>query len=88
MDLLWIVQGLLGICVAVGAYLYRELKAKADKTHEELLNYKTHIAEQYVSSAELEKVIANFNKTVDAVLVGVARIEGRLDRAQERRKDD
>lgn len=74
-----VAQIVVGCILAVGGWLYRELKQKVDKTHEDFLVYRTHVAERYVSNDQLTKAIENLNNTINSVAGGVTRIEGRLN---------
>ena len=74
-----VAQSVVALVLAVGGYLYRELKVKVDKTHEDFLVYKTFVAEKYVSNDKLMEAVGNLNKTVDNVASGILRIEARLN---------
>ena len=78
MDLLWVIQTLIGLAIMVGAYLYKDLKAKADKTNEDLLIYKTHVSEVYATQPQLTRCMEAVGKTIDGVAAAVGRIEERL----------
>lgn len=79
MDLVWIVQFLLGIGVALIGYMYQDVKAKAEKVKEDLADYKLHVAERYVSNDQLAKSLENLGKTIEGVASTVARIETRMN---------
>lgn len=74
-----IFYSLVGIAFLVGGYLYRELKAKVDKTHEDSLTFKTYVAEHYVSNNKLAEAVSNLNRNVESVAAGVLRIETRIN---------
>jgi len=71
----------------VGGWLYRELKAKADRTHEDLLIYKTHVAVTYVSNDKLTDAVSSLNQSVKSVADGVIRIENRLNNQIDNRQN-
>ena len=79
MDWQALATALLGIAVMVISYLYRELKAKADKTHEDFLVYQTNVATNYVSNDKLTEAVGNLNRNIETVTAGVLRIESRLN---------
>lgn len=85
MDIVWIVQGLIAIVLTVGAWMFRDVKMTAEKTKDEFLAYKTHVAERYVSSDQLTKTIDNLYKTLDNVAGAVSRIETRLNNQADNR---
>ena len=81
-----IIQIAIGVALSVGAYLYRELKAKqdsiqakADKTHEALLNYMLLASEKFVTNGALAHAVENLNKTLENVSSGIIRVEQRLN---------
>jgi hypothetical protein len=81
-----VVQIAIGVVLSVGAYLYRELKAeandvkaKADKTYEELLNYKLMASEKFVTNGALAHAVDNINKTLETVAGSILRVEQRLN---------
>lgn len=75
-----------GAALAAIGWLYREVKHKVDKTHEEFLIYRTHVAERYVSSEQLTKAIENLNNTINSVAEGMTRIEARLNNQLDNRQ--
>ena len=79
MDWQALATGLLSVAIMVISYLYRELKTKTDKTHEDFLVYKTDVATHYVSNDKLTEVVGNLNRNVESVAAGVLRIETRLN---------
>lgn len=86
MDWNSIIQIAFGVVLSVGAYLYRDLKAgtdvvkaKADKTQEELLNYKLMAAEKYVTNSHLEQAVESLHKTLETVAASMVRVETRLN---------
>lgn len=83
MDLIWIVQFLLGGFATVLWFLFRDLKQRAEKTQEEFSSYKVHIAEAYVSHPQLEKTIDALTRNIESVAQGVARIEDRLYKREQ-----
>ena len=83
--LIAVVQGLMGLLMAIGAYLYRDVKAKVDKTHEDFLVYRTHVASTYVSNDELKQTVDNMTRSVDNVAAACLRIEARLNSQIDRR---
>lgn len=81
-----IIQIAIGLAFSVGAYLYRELKAKteqvqakADKTHEALLGFMLLASEKYVTNGALAHAVENLNKTLENVSSGIIRVEQRLN---------
>lgn len=68
-----------GLLFSIGGYLYKELKSKVDKIHEDALTYRTLVATTYVTNDHLAKAVENLNKTVDNVASGILRIEARLN---------
>ncbi|MGZ8888064.1 MAG: hypothetical protein ACXW1D_00745 [Halobacteriota archaeon] len=78
MDMMWIIQSLIGLSLAVGGFLYKDLKAKVDKTQEDFLMYKTHVSEVYATQPQLTRAIEAVGKTIDGVAATVGRIEERL----------
>lgn len=81
-----IIQIAIGVVLSVGAYLYRELKAetvavrvKADKTYEELLNYKLLSSEKFVTNGALAHAVDNITKTLETVAGSILRVESRLN---------
>lgn len=82
-----IVQGLMGLLMAIGGYLYRDVKAKADKTHEEFLVYRTFVASTYINNEELRTVVENFSRGLDNVAASMLRVESRLNTQLDRRMD-
>ena len=86
MDWNVLIQIAIGVVLSVGAYLYRDLrtetvsvKVKADKTYEELLNYKLMASEKYVTNDHLAQAVINLNKTLENVASGIIRVEQRLN---------
>lgn len=79
--ILWVMSGIM----AVGGYLYRELKTKVDKTHEDFLVYRAFVASTYVSNDDLKQEVANMVRSVDNVAAGVLRIEARMNAQIDRR---
>lgn len=81
-----VVQISIGVALSIGAYLYRELKAatdvvkdKADKTYEELLNYKLASSEKFVTNGHLEQAVESLHKTLETVAASMVRVETRLN---------
>lgn len=74
-----VIQIVIGLAFTVFGFMYKELKNKVDKTHEDFLVYRTHVAERYVSVDQLTKAIENLNSTINSVASAVTRIEGRLN---------
>jgi hypothetical protein len=81
-----IIQIAIGVVLSVGAYLYRDLKSqtvdvktKADKTYEELLNYKLMASEKFVTNGALAHAVENLNRTLENVSEGIIRVEQRLN---------
>jgi hypothetical protein len=72
-----IIQIVLGVAISAISYAYTQLKTKVEKNHEDILNYKLHVSESYVSVAELTKAVDALTKGIDTVAAGVLRIEGR-----------
>lgn len=83
-----VAQIVVGCIIAVGAWLYRELKSKVDKTHEDFLVYKTSVAEKYVSNDKLTETVANLKSTVETVASGILRIENRLNNQIDNRNNN
>ena len=83
-----VVQGLMGLLMAIGGYLYRDVKAKADKTHEEFLVYRTFVASNYIGNDQLKQVVDNMSRGIDNVAAGMLRIENRLNTQLDRRNGD
>ena len=81
-----IIQIAIGVVLSVGAYLYRELRSEsnatksiADKTREDLLNYKLLASEKFVTNGALAHAIDNITKTLETVAGSVLRVESRLN---------
>ena len=74
-----VIYVIVGIAVAIGGYLYKELKNKLDRLHEDVLIYKTFVAERYVSNDQLTKAVESLNRSVSSVTEGILRIETRLN---------
>ena len=81
-----IINVAIGVVLSVGAYLYKDLKAdtdavkaKADKTYEELLQYKLSSTEKFVTNDHLAHAVSNLNKTLETVAGSILRVEQRLN---------
>jgi len=83
-----VLQLIVGLALAVGGYLYKELKHKAEKTYEEFLIYKTHVATHYVSNDKLIEAVSNLRSSVDTVASGILRIEARLNNQIDNRANN
>ena len=77
MDWQSIFYSAVALALTVGGWFYRELKFKVDKTHEEFLSYKTHIAEHYVKNSSFEKFSA-------ALFAKLDKIEDKIDLKQDK----
>ncbi len=76
----------IGIILSVGAYLYntlknetKEVKAKSDKTYEEMMNYKLYAAEKFVTVDHLTFTMENVHRTLETLAAGMLRVEARLN---------
>jgi len=76
----------IGIVIAVIAYFHntlknetRDVKAKADKTYEEFMNYKLYAAEKFVTVDHLTTTMENVHRTLESVAAGMLRVEARLN---------
>jgi hypothetical protein len=81
-----VIQITIGVILSVGAYLYREMKADtvavramAEKTKDELMNYKLASSEKYVTNDHLAQAVTNMNKTLESVAGSILRVEQRLN---------
>jgi esterase/lipase len=83
-----VIQIVVGLVLAVGGYLYKELKSKAEKTYEEFLIYKTHVATHYVSNDKLTEAVGDLRRTVDNVASGILRIEARMNNQIDNRANN
>jgi len=80
-----IVQGLMGLLMAIAGWAYRDLKAKVDKTHEDFLLYKVVVATSYIGNEELKAVVDNLTRGLDTVAASTLRIENRINAQLDRR---
>lgn len=83
MEPVWIVQAVITAFAIVIWFLFRDLKGKIDKIQEDFLNYKTHVAENFITQPQLARAIEALNKTIEGVASGVARIEERLYKSHQ-----
>lgn len=81
-----VIQITIGVILSIGAYLYnslkndtKDVKIKADKTLEELMNYKLYVAEKFVSVDHLTVTMENVHRTLETMAAGVLRVEARLN---------
>ena len=86
MDWNIVIQIAIGVMLSVGAYLYRDLKAdtdevkkRADKTHDDLVEHKLKSSERFVTSDHLAQAVGNINKTLETVAASMVRVEQRLN---------
>lgn len=82
-EILIVIQGLLTALCAVLWYMFLEVKRKADKNSEDLLTYKTYIAQTYVSQPQLNTSIDALMQNIQAVLTTVNKIEDRLYKKEQ-----
>lgn len=75
-----------GIVISIIAYLHNalknetaEVKAKGDKTYEELMNYKLAASDKFVTTDHLTQTMENVHKTLESVAAGMLRVEARLN---------
>jgi hypothetical protein len=80
-----IIQGLMGALGLVLWYLYTEQSKEVKRLGMELLNYKVHVSERYVSNDKLNETVNNLNKNVEQLSAGVLRIETRLNSQMDNR---
>lgn len=83
-----IIQLCLGVVVSVVGYLYRDVKTKSDATQLDLLAYKLHVSENFVSNDQLARAIEVFNSSIADVKAGVQRIETHMFMGQDRRRSE
>ena len=81
-----VIQAAFTLVFGIGAYLYlalksetKEVKAKADKTFEELMNYKLAAAEKFVTVDHLTTTMDNVHRTLESVAASMLRVEARLN---------
>lgn len=86
--LIAIIQGLMGLLMAIAGWTYKDLKNKVDKTHEDFLIYKTHVASNYIGNDELRAVVENLSRSIDGVQASLLRVENRLNLQLDRRTGD
>jgi septal ring factor EnvC (AmiA/AmiB activator) len=77
-------QGLVTILCAVLWFLFREAKTRAEATAREFAEYKVHIAENYVTHADLTKAIDAISRSIEAVFAKLERIEDKLDKKADK----
>lgn len=78
MELVWVVQFLLACVVAIGGFLYKDLKAKTEGLQKEFMTYQRYVAEEYATQPQLTRAIDSVIKTVEQMAASLVRIEGRL----------
>lgn len=81
--LMWGVHAVLGGFATVLWFMFKDIKRKCETTNTEFLNYKTHVAEQYVPKSQLDKTMEGVNRSLDALLATVSRIEERLYKKEQ-----
>jgi hypothetical protein len=78
-----IVEIVVAILVTPFAYVlwgnFKAVKAMAEKTKDDLADYKLHAAETYSTKNDLGKAIEQFSRSIDAVFAKLERIEDKLD---------
>lgn len=77
MDWQAICFSLVGVGFVVCGYFYREIKAKLDRTHEDFMSYKTHVAENYVKNSA-------FDKFSNALFAKLDKISDKIDLKQDK----
>lgn len=85
MDATMIIQGLLGAFGVVLWYLYTEQTKEVKRIAMEVLQYKVHVSERYVSNDKLNETVANLNRNVEQLAAGVLRIETRINSQMDSR---
>lgn len=82
--ILYALQVIAGAFCSVLWFNFRLLLAKADATAADLAAHKIHIAERYVTRNDLTKAVEAFNRSVDAIVTKLVRIEDKLDKKQDK----
>ena len=82
---LWAVQLLVGVLLAVLAWNFRKVEAKADATEKEFAAFRTRVAETYVSDNDLTRALSSINQNIQTVITTVARVEERLYAKEQQR---
>lgn len=75
------------LVTALAIVLWRQLvdvKRAGEFTARELAEYKTHVAETYITSNELSKAVDSLNRAIDAVFKKLERIDEKLDRKADK----
>lgn len=73
-----IIQGLLAVLLAVLAWNFQRVQAKADANERDLQTYKTYVATTHVTENQLSKALDALNHNIENVLQTVNKIENRL----------
>lgn len=76
--ILFVAGAILTIANGILAYFYKDLKVKVEQNTHDLSAYKTHIAENFVTSAQLKGSIDSLGNNIATVAQTVNRIEERL----------
>lgn len=82
-EMMWIIEFMLGGLCIILWFMLLDVKKKAEAVAEALLLYKAHVAETYVSGTHLDKTMESVNRSLDALLTTVSRIEERLYKKEQ-----
>lgn len=78
---MWAFQGVCAMLITVLWFLFRDVKAKAEKATNDLSAYKLDVAEKYTTGEELREAVAAINRAFDGYST---KLDNRLDRLEER----
>ena len=80
----WVIELLLLAGATVMWFLVRKLIADLAALEKQVSDHKLHVAENFSTKTDLAKAIEAFNRSIEAVIAKLDRIEDKLDKKADK----